>query len=108
MLKDIIRLSKTLCVHCSTSLGENLIWSTERLTRFETARLIGARTLQISLGAPILVKAEVMTPAEIAKAEFKEKIIPITVKRKMPNNEYILVDTKRAIDNWLVDHKGEI
>ncbi len=83
-------------------------WPTDRLTRFETARLIGARALQVSLGAPILVKTDLIPPAEVAKAEFKEKLIPITIKRKMPNNEYVVVEIKKAIENWLVDHKGEI
>ena len=83
-------------------------WPLDRLTRFETARLVGARSLQISLGAPILVKSELKDPIDIAKNEFQEKIIPITIKRKMPNNEHIFVDVKKAIENWLVDHKGEI
>ncbi len=83
-------------------------WPTDRLTRFETARLIGARALQVSLGAPILVKTDFTQPAEVAKAEFKEKLIPITIKRKMPNNEYVVVEVKKATENWLVDHKGEI
>jgi DNA-directed RNA polymerase subunit K len=59
-----------------------------KLTKYEKARIIGARSLQISMGAPILVK---MTPKkleelhydplEIAKLEFEEGIIPISIKR---------------------------
>ncbi len=88
--------------------GGNLNWPKDKLTRFETARLIGARALQISLGAPILTKSTATKPSEIAKAEFKEKIIPITVKRKMPSNEHVVVDVKKAIEKWIIDHKGEI
>ncbi|MEM7821325.1 MAG: DNA-directed RNA polymerase subunit K [Candidatus Aenigmatarchaeota archaeon] len=78
-------------------------------TRFEVARLIGARALQISLGAPILVDAkDILEPIEIAKLEFKNKIIPITIKRKLPSGEEIVIDAKAAIENWLEDHRGEI
>lgn len=56
-----------------------------RYTRFEKARIIGARALQISMGAPIVVDiAEGMVdPIEIAWAEFNAGAIPITVKREL-------------------------
>jgi DNA-directed RNA polymerase subunit K len=85
-----------------------LIWPRDRLTRFEVARLVGARALQISLGAPILIKTESLDPIEIAKAEFKQRMIPITVKRKLPSGAEMVIDIKRAIENWLKEHKGEI
>lgn len=85
-----------------------MIWPKNKLTRFEVARLIGARSLQVSLGAPILAKVDDMDSIKIAKAEFKEKIVPITIKRKMPNGEYMVVNIKEAIDNWLIEHSGEI
>jgi DNA-directed RNA polymerase subunit K len=52
-------------------------------TRFEKARIIGARALQISMGAPTLIKLpkNVISPIDIAMLEFKENAIPITVKR---------------------------
>ncbi|MBI3413572.1 MAG: DNA-directed RNA polymerase subunit K [Candidatus Aenigmarchaeota archaeon] len=52
-------------------------------TRFEKVRIIGARALQISLGAPILVKdAEgEMDPVKIAIKEMDQGLIPITVIR---------------------------
>ena len=54
-----------------------------RYTRFERARIIGARALQISMGAPILleVPSGVVDPIEIAEIEFTKAVIPITVKR---------------------------
>ncbi len=54
-------------------------------TRFEKARIIGARALQISMGAPILVEPpkELIDPIDIATLEFQREIIPITVKRTM-------------------------
>jgi len=86
-----------------------LIWPTDRLTKFEVARLIGARSLQISLGAPILIKEKkVLGSIEIARREFKNKIIPITVKRKLPFGEESVIDVKKGIKNWLKDHEGGI
>ena len=52
-------------------------------TRFEKARIIGARALQITMGAPILVKVQknMIDPIKIATAEFEKGVIPITVLR---------------------------
>ena len=52
-------------------------------TRFEKARIVGARALQISMGAPTLIKIPkgVISPIDIAMYEFNEDAIPITVKR---------------------------
>jgi DNA-directed RNA polymerase subunit K len=54
-----------------------------RYTRFERARMIGARALQISMGAPILLEipAHIVDPIEIAQYEFAKGVLPITVKR---------------------------
>jgi len=54
-----------------------------KYTRFEKARIIGARALQISFGAPVLVDypAEMLDPIDIAMLEFEKDIIPITVSR---------------------------
>ena len=51
-------------------------------TRYERARIIGARALQISMGAPLLIQTERIDPLEIAIEEFTQNKIPITVKRK--------------------------
>lgn len=52
-------------------------------TRFERARILGARALQLSLGAPILIDVlpTLVDPVEIAEAEFAAGRIPITVRR---------------------------
>ncbi len=54
-----------------------------KYTRFERARIIGARALQISLGAPILVDVaeEIIDPIEISIVEYNKGVIPMTVKR---------------------------
>ncbi len=84
-----------------------MIWPIDRLTRFEVARLIGARSLQISLGAPVLVKTDNTDPSGVAKQEFRESIVPMTIKRKLPSSESIVVEVKKAIQNWLSDHFNE-
>lgn len=53
-----------------------------KYTRFEKARIIGARALQIAMGAPVLIKTEKKDPIEIAIEEFEKGVIPITVKRR--------------------------
>ncbi len=52
-------------------------------TRFEKARIVGARALQISLGAPILIELpdDRIDPIDIAMLEFDKGATPITVKR---------------------------
>lgn len=54
-----------------------------KYTRFEKARIIGARALQISMGAPILinVQKDITDPIKIALMEFDGGVLPITVKR---------------------------
>lgn len=56
-----------------------------RYTRFEKARIIGARALQISMGAPIVldVPGGMVDPIEISWLEFNAEAIPITVKREL-------------------------
>jgi DNA-directed RNA polymerase subunit K len=53
-------------------------------TKYEKARIIGARALQVAMGAPILIKTESMDPVQIARSEFEENVLPITVRRIKP------------------------
>jgi len=60
-------------------------------TKYEMARMIGSRSLQISMGAPFLIKIPPKKleelkykPVEIAKLEINEGVLPITVKRILP------------------------
>ena len=54
------------------------------MTRFEKTRIISARALQISMGAPILIKTSAHDPKEISRLEFEKGVLPITVKRELP------------------------
>ena len=58
-------------------------------TKYEKARIIGARALQVSMGAPILIKRESSNPVEIARTEFEKNVLPITVLRKNPEKQKI-------------------
>ena len=60
-------------------------------TKYEKARVIGARALQIAMGAPILIKmkeedfiALQYNPVSIARKEFESGVLPITIKRPLP------------------------
>jgi DNA-directed RNA polymerase subunit K len=55
-----------------------------KYTRFEKARIIGARALQISLGAPILIEApeDIIDPISLSIMEYEKGVIPMTVKRE--------------------------
>lgn len=57
----------------------------DKLTRFEKARVLGARALQVSLGAPVLVKTKEINPVEIAREELSKSAIKILVIRKYPD-----------------------
>ena len=64
-----------------------------KVTKYETARIIGARALQVAMGAPILAKITEQAmkkirfnPIEIAKIEFNNGLLPITIKRPLPSN----------------------
>ena len=64
--------------------GKKIFIGPPKVTRFEKARIIGARALQIAMGAPILVAPErkLMGPIDIALKEFEQGVVPITVKRE--------------------------
>lgn len=59
------------------------------LTKYEKARILGARALQISLGAPIMVDLNTETDSlDIASKELKERKIPITIRRYLPSGNF--------------------
>lgn len=71
-----------------------------KLTRYEKARIIGARALQISMGAPILIEIpeNVKDPLAIAELELKMGILPITVRRRRPDGGWQDIPLK-----WLLE-----
>ncbi len=89
-------------------MDDYMIWPKDKFTRFEVARILGARSLQIALGAPVLVKTENTNSIEIAKDEFRKKMIPITVKREMPDKTHMVIESRKAIENWIEKNNGAI
>ena len=67
-------------------------WATGQttLTRFERARIMGSRALQLSLGAPPFIdfSKNISTSLEIAMEELDQKVIPIVIRRTLPNGDY--------------------
>lgn len=66
----------------------------EKYTKYEIARMIGSRALQISMGAPFLVKLSEedlekiqYNPIEIAKMELEQDLIPLSIKRPNPRSK---------------------
>lgn len=73
----------------------------QEYTKYEHARIIGARALQISMGAPFMVKLSdeelkkiSYNPIEIAKLEFSQGLIPILIKRPMPGTSKSDISSK--------------
>ena len=62
------------------------------LTRYEKARIIGARALQISLGAPVLTdisgNSVELDSMKIAEKELLSGILPLTIRRTLPSGKY--------------------
>ncbi len=61
-----------------------------KVTRFEKARIVGARSLQISMGAPILIDVDdsISSPIDIALKELDSGILPITIRRTLPDGTF--------------------
>ncbi len=52
-----------------------------RYNRYEKARILGARALQVSNGAPVLIETDQTEPILIAAEEYDEGVLPFTVRR---------------------------
>ena len=68
-----------------------------KITRFEKARIVGARSLQISMGAPILLELDATlssggtglnSPILIALKELEIGILPMTIRRTLPDGTF--------------------
>lgn len=72
----------------------------EQFTKYEIARILGARALQIAMDAPLLLKIDEKelesfnyNPIEIAKRELIAKVLPITINRPMPKKKEAKIKT---------------
>jgi len=65
------------------------------MTKYERARVLGTRALQIAMCAPVMVELEGETdPLQIAMKELKQRKIPIIIRRYMPDGSY---------EDWCID-----
>ena len=66
--------------------------TTPFLTKYEKARIIGARALQISKNSPILISTDILgnetDPIAIAEMELREGKIPFIIRRYLPDGSY--------------------
>lgn len=69
---------------------EKVLVGPPTLTRFEKARIMGARALQLSEGAPAFIEIpeSAMTSLDIAMVELEQRVIPITIRREHPNGDF--------------------
>lgn len=74
--------------------------TTQYLTKYERARVLGTRALQISMNAPVMVDLEGETdPLKIAQKELRERKIPIVIRRYLPDGSF----EDWGIDELIVD-----
>jgi DNA-directed RNA polymerase subunit K/omega len=72
----------------------------KKLTRFERARVVGARALQISMGAPVLldVPSSLKSPISIAELELQEGALPISIRRALPDGTSLNIPLKTLLE----------
>ena len=69
--------------------------TTRYLTKYEKARVLGSRSLQISMNAPVQVDVGGETdPLRIATMELQQGKLPLTIRRYLPDNTF---------EDWAVD-----
>lgn len=72
--------------------------TTRYLTKYERARVLGARAQQIEMGAPPMVELDNLTdPIEIARKELIARKIPIIIRRFLPDKD------SAAFEDWAVN-----
>ncbi len=72
-----------------------------KLTKYEKARIVSARTLQLALGAPPLIDISNLPSKDaitIAMEELKRGVLPITVIRVKPNGEKELIPVRKLLE----------
>jgi len=87
-------------------------------TKFEVARIIGARALQIAMDAPLLMKVSEDKLKEmkydsirIAELEFSENVLPIAISRPTPKkrkDKLGIVKEEHVSDEELIEKEKEV
>lgn len=95
---DVMTEGNDLLVSTGTAASERV--TTRYLTKYERARVLGTRALQISMNAPVMVDLDGETdPLRIAEKELRERKIPIIVRRYLPDGSH----EDWGIDELIVD-----
>ncbi len=86
----MVRASKSEAQGLSEEPQIKILVGPPKLTRFERAKIVGARSLQLSIGAPLLIEQPkgVTSSIDLALAELKSKVLPLTIRRSLPDGEY--------------------
>ena len=95
--------------------------SKEKFTRYEIARILGARSLQLAMDAPVLLKLSKEEEEElnydtlkIAEKELEAAVLPITVRRPLPKKAEKTIkklseeELKEKLEKQVVEEKKEI
>eukprot|EP00041_Stephanoeca_diplocostata_P006779 m.93644 g.93644 ORF g.93644 m.93644 type:complete len:109 (-) comp16533_c0_seq1:575-901(-) len=74
--------------------------TTKYMTKYERARVLGTRALQISMNAPVMVELDLgeTDPLRIAQKELREKKIPIIIRRYLPDH----TPENPSFEDWAV------
>ncbi|KAI9322470.1 RNA polymerase, subunit omega/K/RPB6 [Dichotomocladium elegans] len=89
ILEDAIQQSGNTIPATMDSTESREKTTTPYMTKYERARVLGTRALQISLNAPVMVELDGESdPLVIAMKELKEKKIPLIVRRFLPDGTY--------------------
>lgn len=82
----------------------------EKFTKYERARILGARALQIAMNAPLLIKMSdedleriKFDALKIAEIEFNSDVLPISIKKPLPDKKEEVL--KRPKDKKMSDKK---
>ena len=95
---DVMTEGNDLLVSTGTAAADRV--TTRYLTKYERARVLGTRALQISMNAPVMVDLDGETdPLRIAEKELRERKIPIIVRRYLPDGSH----EDWGIDELIVD-----
>ena len=81
------------------------------MTKYERARVLGTRALQIAMCAPVMVELEGETdPLAIAMKELKQRKIPIIIRRYLPDHSYEdwAIDELIIVDMWSQNNAKKI
>ena len=103
-IKDSTRVSKEdveeVMREVKPKADKKIMIGPPKLTRFEKARIVGARALQLSLGAPplVVVPSDIKDSIRLAEYELEKRALPISIRRVLPDGKYQNIPI-----TWLLD-----